>query len=283
MLVLPEVIPRTWGQAALPSDGSAPVDSSFWLEAIPAVRSRHPDFTFMAEAYWDLEWTLQQQGFDYTYDKRLYDRLHARDVQGIRDHLRATPEFMRKSVRFLENHDEPRAASAFPPQVHRVAALVCYLVPGMRFFHEGQLAGRKVRLSMHLGRRPAEPVDEPIRNFYEELLKLDRRPEVRGGPWQLLEVRPAWAENRTWNGFIAFAWEGPPLLLVVVNYQPTQGQCYVNMPWGTLRGKTWRLRDLLHNATYERDGDEMAKRGLYIDLPPWGYHVFEVDPDPGKG
>jgi hypothetical protein len=29
----------------------------------------------MAEVYWDMEWTLQQQGFDYCYDKRLYDRL----------------------------------------------------------------------------------------------------------------------------------------------------------------------------------------------------------------
>src|SRR5262249_61291814 len=75
MLLLPDVIARTWGERARPADGSAPVDTPFWPEAVARVRRRRPDFVFMAEAYWDMEWTLQQQGVDYTYDKRLYDRL----------------------------------------------------------------------------------------------------------------------------------------------------------------------------------------------------------------
>jgi hypothetical protein len=32
----------------------------------------------------DLEWTLQQEGFDYCYDKRLYDRLREGHVRPIR-------------------------------------------------------------------------------------------------------------------------------------------------------------------------------------------------------
>jgi hypothetical protein len=276
MLPLPDVFQRTWGQAAQPGDGSAPVDTSFWLEVIPRVQEQHSQFLFMAEAYWDLEWTLQQQGFDYTYDKRLYDRLHARDVEGVRGHLRAAPDFMRKSVRFLENHDEPRAASAFPPQVHRVAALVCYLVPGLRFFHDGQLEGRKQRVSMHLGRRPDEPVDTVLQEFYGRLLTFLMRPELRDGRWQLLDIRPAWHENRTWNQFVAFAWEGRPRLLAVVNYQPNQGQCYVTLPWPELKGKKWCLRDQFSSARYDRDGDDLQRRGLYLDMPEWGHHVFQV-------
>src|SRR5262249_35078435 len=141
MLLLPDVFQRTWGNRSLPPGGVAPVDTPFWPEAIMAVRQRQPRCVFLAEVYWDLEWTLQQQGFDYTYDKRLYDRLHVRDAEGVRGHLWADLEFQRKSTRFLENHDEPRAAGAFPPQVHRAAATVAFLVPGMRFFHEGQLEG----------------------------------------------------------------------------------------------------------------------------------------------
>ena len=34
MLVLPDVIARTWGERARPTDGSAPVDDAFW-EARP--------------------------------------------------------------------------------------------------------------------------------------------------------------------------------------------------------------------------------------------------------
>src|SRR5262245_57501971 len=75
MLILPDVFARTWGQQSWPTDGSQPVDGPFWPTAIAAVREVHPCFVFMAEVYWDLEWDLQQQGFDYTYDKRLYDRL----------------------------------------------------------------------------------------------------------------------------------------------------------------------------------------------------------------
>ena len=29
-------------------------------------------------------------------------------------------------------------------------------------------------------------------------------------------------------------------------------------------------------ASYDRDGSDLVSRGLYLDLPPWGYHVFEV-------
>jgi hypothetical protein len=278
MLVLPDVIRQTWGDRARPADGSAPVDTPFWPEAIPQVRAAYPGFVFMAEVYWDLEWTLQQQGFDYTYDKRLYDRLHARDAEAVRGHLCADPDYQRKSVRFLENHDEPRAASAFPPNVHRAAAVIAFLVRGLRFFHEGQLEGRRQRVSVHLGRRPVEPVDTALQQFYLALLEVLKLPTVRDGQWRLLDCRPAWGGNLTWKRFLAFSWDGPhgERLLVPVNYGPTQGQCYVRLPWNALRGRRFLLRDLLNPARYERDGTELADRGLYLDVPEWHYHVFEL-------
>lgn len=50
MLVLPDVIARTWGDRARPADGRAPADDSFWPKATAHVRQRRPDFFFMAEA-----------------------------------------------------------------------------------------------------------------------------------------------------------------------------------------------------------------------------------------
>ncbi len=97
MLVQPDVFKRTWGDLAEPRDGTPAVDAPFWPDAIAHVRQRRADFVFMAEVYWDLECALQQQGFDYTYDKRLYDRLHARDTEGVRKHIWADWEFQRKS------------------------------------------------------------------------------------------------------------------------------------------------------------------------------------------
>jgi hypothetical protein len=276
MLVLPEVIARTWGDRARPVDGS-PFDDPFWPTAIARVRQRRPGFVFMAEAYWDLEWTLQQQGFDYTYDKRLYDRLRAQDADAVRGHLQAAPEYQRRSARFLENHDEPRAAAVFAPSIHQAAAVVTFLVPGLRFLHEGQRSGRRFRASNHLRRRSAEPDDRDLEAFYERLLACMRRPEVRAGDWRLLERRPAWDGNSTWERFIAFAWSGRERrLLVAVNYGPTPGQCYIHLPWSDLEGRGWVLADLMvPTIEYERDGRDLARRGLYLEMPAWGYHVFD--------
>jgi hypothetical protein len=279
MLLLPDVIGRTWGARSAPIDGSTPVESSFWIEAIQRVKHRYPSFLFMAETYWDLEWELQQQGFDYTYDKSFYDRLHCTHAEPVRKHLWADSEYQRKSVRFLENHDEPRAAFAFPGPIHRAASVITFLVPGLRFFHEGQFEGRRVHVSMHLGLRPAEQFDVGLQDHYRKLLAVLRRPEVRDGRWRLAECRPAWGDNPTWNNFVAFTWEGGGWrLLIVVNYGPTQGQCYVNLPFGDLVGKHFTLRDLMTPASYDRDGDSLAARGLYVDMPAWGYHVFEIVP-----
>src|SRR5207244_9731427 len=117
-------------------------------------------------------------------------------------HLWADPEFQRKSVRFLENHDEPRAASVFPPKAHQAAAAIAFLVPGMRFFHEGQFEGRRIKASLHLGRRPAEPADPAIEEFYGRLLECLKHAAVRNGRWQLLDCRPAWVGNPTGEHFL---------------------------------------------------------------------------------
>ena len=268
MLVLPEVFERTWGIPSRP----------FWPEATRRVREQAPDFCFMAEVYWDLEWTLQQQGFDYTYDKRLYDRLRDRHARPVRDHFRAGLDYQDKLARFLENHDEPRAAATFPPGVHEAAAVITYLAPGLRFFQKGQFQGRTKRVSPHLCREPDEPVNRSLEQFYDGLLAVLRSPAVRDGRWQLLECEAAWDGNWTRDGFVASAWQGPggERMLVAVNYAENQSQCYVRLPFADLGGKTWRLRDLLGPATYDRDGDGLETQGLFLDMKPMSYHAFEI-------
>jgi glycosidase len=268
MLVLPEVFERTWGIKSAP----------FWPEATQRVRRHAPDFCFMAEVYWDLEWTLQQQGFDYTYDKRLYDRLRDGHARPVREHFHAGLDYQHKLARFLENHDEPRAAATFPPAVHQAAAVVAFLSPGLRFFHQGQFEGRRTRISPHLCRGPSEPIDRTLQEFYDRLLAVVRQPIVRDGEWRLLECAPAWDGNWTADCFVAFAWQGRAgeRLLVVVNYAPNQSQCYVRLPFDDLAGGQWRLRDQIGDATYDRSGDDLGSRGLYVDARPLQASVFAM-------
>ena len=157
MLVLPDVFERTWGRRA----------PLFWPKATQRVREQVPGFCFMAEVYWDLEWTMQQQGFDYAYDKRLYDRLREGHARPVREHLQAGLDYQNKLARFLENHDEPRAAATFAPGMHEAAAVITFLSPGLRFFHQGQFEGRRKRISPHLVRAPLEPADTALQQFYD--------------------------------------------------------------------------------------------------------------------
>lgn len=268
MLVLPDVFERTWGMPSEP----------FWEKATQRVRRKAPGFCFMAEVYWDLEWTLQQKGFDYAYDKRLYDRLRDHHARPVREHFLAGLDYQDKLARFLENHDEPRAAATFPPGIHEAAAVLTFLSPGLRFFHQGQFEGRKKRISPHLGRAPEEPPDQTLGEFYNRLLKVLRKSIVRDGRWQLLECVPAWEGNWTHDCIIAFSWELPEKerMLVAVNYAPNQSQCRVRLPFGDLRGKSCRFQDQLGSEGFDRNGDELQSQGLYLDMPPWQACAFTV-------
>jgi hypothetical protein len=269
MLVLPDIFEKTWGRRA----------HSFWPEVTKAVKEISPGFCFMAEVYWDLEWTLQQLGFDYTYDKRLYDRLLDGCVNDIKGHLKADLSYQNKLARFLENHDEPRAASSFSEiGNHMAAAVITFLTPGLRFFHQGQLEGKTKRISPHLVRGPQEPTNVKIQSFYESLLKLLEKPVVRDGKWSLLESLPAWEDNGTNDAFITFFWEkaGENSMVVIVNYRPHQSQCYIRIPFRNQNGGKVRLNDCLSEACYDRDRSDVGSAGLYLDLGPWQYHAFEI-------
>ena len=267
-LVLPDIFERTWGRRTAP----------FWPGAIARVRGQAPQFCLLAEVYWNLEATLLGQGFDYAYDKRLYDLLREGDVRRIRGQLRADGDHQRRLAQFVENHDEPRAAATFaPPAMHEAAAIVTFLVPGLRFFHQGQLEGCRKRISPHLARAADEPVDEGLRRFYDALLSLLREPAFRDGDFALRECAPAWDGNPSSDAFIAWTCDDPVggRRLVAVNYAPHRSQCYVRLADAAFDGVV-RLRDRMGPARYERDGRELNARGLYLDLPAWGYHVFEV-------
>jgi hypothetical protein len=275
MLLQADVFARTWPGS--PADGSAPVRAPFWSEAIAGVRRRHAQFLFMAEVYWGREWELQQEGFDYTYDKEFYDRLRAGRGHEVREHLLAEPLYQERSVRFLENHDEPRAAATFPLEVHEAAAVMAFFVPGLRFFHQGQLEGRRIFASMHVGRRANELTQPELERFYARLLACLTRPEIETGQWALWVCRSAWEGNETWRDMIVMTWSsGERRLVVAVNYAPRPGQCYVTLALPGLAGRRWVLADLMGSARYEREGDGLRSAGLYLDMPAWGYHVFQL-------
>ena len=259
MLLLNQIFERTWGSRA----GQRP-QTEYWDEVIRVVKKAYPTMCFIAEAYWDLEWELQQHGFDFCYDKRLYDRLEHDNAESVRLHLYADLAYQRKLLRFLENHDEPRAAATFWLAKEQAAAVTISSLPGARLFHEGQLEGRTVRLPVFLGRRPAEPVNRELESFYVKLLAAINAPIFRDGEWKLCE-RSGWPDNQSCQNLVAWSWvKDDDRRLIAVNLSDNAVQARVKVPWEEVRGETWHLADALSEAGYDRDGNEMAAAGLYV-------------------
>ena len=271
MLVMSDVFERTWGSRA----GARPGED-YWPTLIPHLKSRQPDFRFLAEAYWDLEWALQQQGFDFCYDKKLYDRMEHGDAENVRSHLLADLAYQQRLVRFLENHDEPRAAATFPAGKARAAAVAILTLPGARLLHEGQFEGRRVRLPVFLRRRPEESLDRDLEAFYRRLLAETAHDIFRNGTWHLCE-RKGWPDNQSHKNVLAWCWEmANDRYLIVANFSEAFSQALVWTPWQDLRGSSWKLADVLSGDVYTRNGDEMVEIGLYVDLSPWRCHFFKL-------
>lgn len=237
MLGLSRIFEKTWGKF---SKGPRP-PQEFWKEIISLIRKKFPGFLFMAEAYWDTEWELQQLDFDFTYDKRLYDRLLNGPASEIKAHLKAGLDFQNKCVRFIENHDEKRAMEVFGREKSYAAAAMIATLPGLRFFHDGQFQGKKIFVPVQIVREPAETADPVTENFYRKLFALTAEPIFHEGRWQLHET--------TSENLLCWSWQlGQEIRLVVINYSdhPVQGK--IRFP------ETWQEEELA------------------VDLEPWEAH-----------
>ncbi len=272
MLALNDVFQSVWGDHI--SD-TRPY-TEFWEEVIPEVKKIAPNFIFIAEVYWDMDWPLQQLGFDFTYDKRLYDRMFFDSATSVADHLNAEPVYRDKCLRFIENHDEERATVTFGKQKSRAAGIIAATAPGLRFFYDGQLEGRRIRTPIHLRREPQEPVDPVAVAIYRRLLRFIKGPTTHEGEWTLLQTQPAWRQNESYNAVLAYLWGyGMEWKLVVVNYSMIRAQASIRLPEFLSRQCFIQFRDVLTDKVYDRTGEELLQRGFYVDLPPWQAHLFE--------
>lgn len=266
MLVLNAVFDRTWSALL---GAQKPPAREFWQEAIAAV----PSLIWIAEVYWDLETKLQELGFGFTYDKRLYDRLRESSPGDVRDELRAGAAGQQRMARFLENHDEPRAAAVFPGDKLFAASVAQALLPGLRFYHAGQFEGRRIHPPVQLGRVAPETPNVRIEEFYRRLLKLAGEEAFHRGVWQMLEVQPEHADDPSSQNLAAWQWKvDGELRIVVVNLGGSVSQGRVICRDAGAADVT--LSDDLNSMSYLRNGAEMADPGLYVRLQGYGAHVF---------
>ncbi len=276
MLQLNNVFKNTWLGVVNKFQLQKP-EEEFWQLAIKKVKAKKKDFIFLAEAYWDLEWELQQLGFDFTYDKRLIDRLLNHDISGVKNHLNAELAFQLKSVRFIENHDEKRAAAKFGKPASIAAAAVMSTIPGLKLYFEGQFDGKKVKLPVQLGREPNEKESKLIKNFYNKLLNITKENIFKNGEFNQLEILPSSNDNFTYENFFAWQWElKNERRIVIINFSEDPSQCRVKLEISSTKNEIV-LYDLLKDAKYTRAVKEISNQGLYVELKSYSSHIFSFE------
>ena len=277
MLALNDVFGEIWADVI---SGCPRPETEFWAEAITQVKQQWPHFLFVAEAYWGLEGKLQSLGFDFTYDKLLYEKLRFSTPDKIRSHLISDASLHEHSAHFIENHDELRAITAFGRERSLAAAVIMSTIPGLRFFHDGQLDGRHIHLPIQMVREPYEVLDDEVKLFYDRLLVICSTPAFHEGNWEIRETYPSWEENESHRNLLCWSWHyGEKTKIVIVNYSANEVQARIRVP---LRGsvlKQVKFYDELTGTVYVRDPLEVRSQGLYIALGPYRAHIFDMSAD----
>ena len=268
MLGLNDVFAWIWG--AFLGNVTLP-NKEFWALAIREVKRRYPKFIFMAEVYWDLEKRLQDLGFDFTYDKKLYDLLLHSGSADLRDYLKMDAALQNGMVRFIENHDEQRAVSAFGVEKSKAAAVVMATIPGMHLFHDGQFEGKKIHLPIQLQQEPHEGADREIADFYEKLLDYARVAVMHYGKWMFLECQPFDSGNSSHRNILAWCWhDESDVRVIMVNYSQLGSQARISIPECFFsKAPTLRLRDHLTKQNMPPVRKEEIENGIPIHLEPW--------------
>ncbi|HXW55841.1 MAG TPA: alpha-amylase family glycosyl hydrolase [Candidatus Cybelea sp.] len=270
MLQLNDIFARVWARL-VPFSQAPPTE--FWTEAKAAV----PKLTLLAESYWGTEERLLSLGFSFAYDKELYDAVRDAAVGRIRERL-ALPVGMQSCLaRFLENHDEARCAVTFGgPRLQALATLMSTL-PGMRFYHHGELEGRKIRQPIALSRMVPEPPDPATASLFQTILRVTNEAVFHGGRWNLLPVISV--EGGTSESLLAYEWRlDEAWKMIVANLSAGTAQGHILLGDRVSSSSEYVLNDELNDARYPRPGQELQNPGLFVRLDGFRAHLFDIRP-----
>lgn len=275
---------RSWGDH-LGACGYAQPEVEFWEEAITAVKQEYPHVILVAEVYGGYEFELQQLGFDFTYNKRIYDQLVNHNVHDLQQYLASiSTQFLYLSAHFVANHDEERIAALFDTlQEANACALATFTLPGMRMHWIGQFEGYKHKLAVHLRRQQLEPSMPETVMFYNKLLPVITSPLFSCGEWEHAVVH-------TYSGdvspLIGYRWVlGDRKVICVINFTEHEQSGRIVIPNVQPVVDTQRtppifydvvpVRELLTEVTYLRSVKTMRTIGLTVVISRFNGQLFE--------
>jgi len=268
MLQLSDIFGKIWSRFL----ASAPAPKKeFWKEAYSVVPGLH----LLAEAYWGTERRLLDLGFSFVYDKELYDCVRDRNMGCIHAHLADPLDYQDHLARFLENHDEGRCAAVFgKDRLASVGALLGAL-PGMRFYHQGELEGYRVHLPIQLRIGTEESIDRQTASLFGKILRITKDDVFHKGKWSILPVAPE--GDGTSGNLVAFEWRWKKSWkLIAANLANSASQGRIHFGDRPLAAKEYAFYDELHNVRYVRSREDLHNLGLFVRREGSDAHLFDI-------
>ncbi|MFO7794505.1 MAG: alpha-amylase family glycosyl hydrolase [Promethearchaeati archaeon] len=273
MLVTNEIFKKTWGDKV-----GNPPEKDFWEEIIPRIKNKHRNFKFIAEVYWDMEWKLQQQGFDYTYDEKLYNYIMNESPQSIRNHITAEWEYNKKSLRYIENHDEQRTVKQMGILKSKAAAILALSLPGMGLVHEGQMKGYEIKIPVQLKRRTNEMIKNNVLEFYRTLLAIIKDNDIKKNNWELCNVTQTSQDDQSNKYIISYHWwNAQEHYLFIINFSENFSNGKIKIPTLNLTSGKLKFKNLFTDEILRYDASEIQNNGFKVELASWKYNIFHIN------
>lgn len=270
MLHLSDIFEKIWAPFI---HGMKPMAHEFWAD----VHVQVPNLILLAEAYWGTEQRLLDLGFSFAYDKNFYDSVRDMDAPKVHGALSASLDYQKCMARFLENHDEHRAIEVFGKDRITSVATLMGTVPGMRFYHQGELEGLSIYLPITLRMPAPRPPDPAVSQLFEKLLRVTNEDVFHHGSWNLLPVAPDCDDSC--GNLIAYEWRAENAWKVIaVNLagRPSQGR--IQFAGAQLSAPEYVFYDELNEVRYLRGIEELRSEGLFVRRDAFGAHLFDVSP-----
>jgi hypothetical protein len=269
MLHLSDIFEKIWAPFL---GGAKPMPREFWADAHDQV----PQLILLAEAYWGTEGRLLDLGFSFTYDKTFYDSVRDINAPAVHGALAAPLSYQNRAARFLENHDEHRAVEVFGKDRMASVGTLMGTVPGMRFYHQGELEGASTYLPITLRMAAPRPPDPVVSQLFEKILRVTEEDVFHHGSWNPLSVAPDCDD--TCGNLIAYEWRSEKAWKVIV-VNLSGGTCQGRVRFGhALAAPQYVFYDELNDVRYVRDCGELCEPGLFVRRDGFGAHLFDVSP-----
>lgn len=250
--------------------------TEFWYDAIKQVKKVNPNFTLIAEVYWDLEAELHDLGFDFTYCKYFLDMFNNNDLFGIINKLKSDFNYLKKLVLFIENHDEDRAVTALGINKSIAAAVSFLTMPGMKLIYDGQLEGKKIKCPIQLGRNSDEKGSKSIKEFYSKILQIVNNEIYKRGKFYVIQPSIFNEKDESNKNILAWYWQyNNEIKITIVNFSPKHSNCKIKISCNFFPQKVV-LKDLLSKAILKITSKKIIDEGFVVQLKGYQSRIVEI-------